>query len=75
MIKFSYATTTSINFLEGEANAIGTGGVNQNYVLGANSAPYISPSEYSTSQQLLADYNAQGSTIVELFILIDKKLL
>ena len=73
--KFAYATTTSINFSRrNEANAIGTGGVNQNYVLGANnSAPYISPNEYSTSQQLLADYNAQGGTLLltPLF-LIDK---
>nr|WP_314839023.1 SusC/RagA family TonB-linked outer membrane protein [uncultured Flavobacterium sp.] len=73
--KFAYATTTSINFSRrNEANSIGTGGVNQNYVLGANnSAPYISPNEYSTSQQLLADYNAQGGTLLltPLF-LIDK---
>ncbi|QZK91161.1 SusC/RagA family TonB-linked outer membrane protein [Flavobacterium sp. CHNK8] len=73
--KFAYATTTSLNFSRrNEANAIGTGGVNQNYVLGANnSAPYISPNEYSTSQQLLADYNAQGGTLLltPLF-LIDK---
>ncbi len=73
--KLFYATTTSLNFSRrNEPNAIGTGGVNQNYVLGANnSAPYINPNEYSTSQKLLADYNAQGGTLLltPLF-LIDK---
>ncbi|MES2804978.1 MAG: SusC/RagA family TonB-linked outer membrane protein [Bacteroidota bacterium] len=64
--KFTYSTTTSINFSRrNEANAIGTGGVNQNYVLGANnSAPYISPKDYSTSQQLLLDYQTQGGTLL-----------
>lgn len=73
--KLTYSTTTSINFSRrNEANAIGTGGVNQNYVLGANnSAPYITPSEYSTSAQLFADYGTQGGTLLltPLF-LIDK---
>ncbi|WP_338647528.1 SusC/RagA family TonB-linked outer membrane protein [Flavobacterium sp. KS-LB2] len=64
--KLTYSTTTSINFSRrNEANAIGTGGVNQNYVLGANnSAPYISPDDYSTSQQLLLDYQTQGGTLL-----------
>ena len=46
--KFNYNTSLTINYSENnEPNAIGTGGVNRNYVLGATAAvPYISPNSY-----------------------------
>ena len=46
--KFKYGTSISLNYSKNnEPNAIGGGGVNRNFVLGAyQSLPYISPSEY-----------------------------
>ena len=72
--KFTYATTTSVNFSRrNEPNSVGTGGVNQNYVLGANnSAPYIKPGDYSTPAQLLADYRANGTLLYTPLFLVDK---
>ncbi|MDI1257292.1 MAG: TonB-dependent receptor [Flavobacterium sp.] len=72
--KFNYATSVTLNFSRNNlATSLGTGGVNQNYVLGANnSAPYISPSEYTTSAQLLADYQASGTLALTPLFLIDK---
>jgi TonB-linked SusC/RagA family outer membrane protein len=73
--KFTYSTSSSINFSRSNVpGSIGTGGINQNFVLGANnSAAYIKPSDYTTSQQAYADYVAQGGTLLltPLF-LIDK---
>lgn len=55
--RFNYSTSVSINFSRrNEATNLGTGGVNQNFVLGANmSAPYLSPSDYVDSTKLVAD--------------------
>lgn len=46
--KFNYATSFSLNYSQSdEPNAIGTGGINRNFVIGANqSVPYISPASY-----------------------------
>jgi len=46
--KFKYGTNLSINYSESnEANAIGAGSVNRNFVLGATSGvPYVSPYSY-----------------------------
>ena len=46
--RFTYGTSLSLNYSESnEANAVGTGGINRNFILGANQAvPYISPFSY-----------------------------
>ena len=72
--KFNYSTNISVNFSRrNEATSLGTGGVNQNYVLGANnSAPYVSPAEYVDSAQLLEDYSNDGTLRLTPLFLIDK---
>ena len=47
--KFRYGTNVTMGFSRNdEPNAIGTGGVNQNYALGAFvSVPYLSPADYT----------------------------
>jgi TonB-linked SusC/RagA family outer membrane protein len=72
--KFNYATNFTINFSRrNEATNLGTGAINQNYVLGANSSvPYLSPNDYSTSAQLFADYNADGTLRLTPLMLVDK---
>lgn len=56
--KFNYATNVTLNFSRrNEATSVGTGGVNQNFVLGANnSLPYITPDMYQNSAQVNTDY-------------------
>lgn len=72
--KFNYSTNVSVNFSRrNEPGSLGTGGVNQNYVLGANnSLPYVSPSEYTGSQDLLELYNADGTLKYTPLFLLDK---
>jgi TonB-linked SusC/RagA family outer membrane protein len=72
--KFNYSSNVTINFSRrNEATSLGTGGINQNFVLGANSSvPYISPDDYSTSAQLFADYNADGTLRLTPLMLVDK---
>ncbi len=50
--KFKYGVSASLNFSKNdEPNAIGGGGVNRNFVLGAyQSLPYFSPSDYVFGQ-------------------------
>ncbi len=47
--KFNYATNISLNYSQSESpTSIGTGGVNQNYILGAfQGVPYLSPADYT----------------------------
>ncbi|MFV0247435.1 MAG: SusC/RagA family TonB-linked outer membrane protein [Tenacibaculum sp.] len=47
--KFNYGVSVSLNYSKNDIpNGIGSGAVNQNFVIGANaSLPYISPSEYT----------------------------
>lgn len=54
--KLNYSTNLSINYsTSDEPNSIGTGGINQNYVLGAyQSVPFISPDDYTTGAALLS---------------------
>ncbi len=54
--KFTYGTNITINYSESnEPNAIGTGGINRNFVLGAyQSVPYISPDDYTNGADLLS---------------------
>jgi TonB-linked SusC/RagA family outer membrane protein len=72
--KFTYSTTTSLNFSRrNEPQSVGTGGVNQNYVLGANnSAPYVRPGDYTTPAKLLADYRSNGTLLYTPLFLVDK---
>ncbi|MFN3753497.1 SusC/RagA family TonB-linked outer membrane protein [Flavobacterium sp.] len=72
--KFSYSTNISLGFSKSnEATSLGTGGINRNYVLGATlSAPYITPSEYTGSQQVFDLYNSDGTLLYTPLFLIDK---
>lgn len=72
--KFNYGTTLNLNWSRSnEASSLGTGGVNQNYVLGANnSAPYISPDLYTGSEDLLSLYQSDGTLLYTPLMLIDK---
>jgi TonB-linked SusC/RagA family outer membrane protein len=72
--KFNYSTNASINFSRrNEPTSIGTGGINQNFVLGANNGvPYLSPKDYSTPAQLLLDYRADGTLLRTPLMLVDK---
>lgn len=72
--RFNYSTSVSVNFSRrNEATSLGTGGINQNFVLGANNAaPYINPSDYTNAIQLNADYNADGTLLLSPLMLVDK---
>ncbi|MDI9257501.1 SusC/RagA family TonB-linked outer membrane protein [Flavobacterium sedimenticola] len=72
--KFSYSTTIGLGFTKNnEATNLGTGAINRNYVLGATlSAPYISPSEYTGSQEVLDLYNSDGTLLYTPLFLMDK---
>ncbi len=63
--KFNYSSNITINFSRrNEATSVGTGGVNQNYLVGANNGlPYISPSMWVNGRQTLTDY--QTDTIFD----------
>ena len=73
--KFTYSTNISLGFSKSQqATNLGTGAINQNYVLGATlGAPYLSPSEYTGSEQLFELYdNSGGSLLYTPLMLIDK---
>lgn len=72
--RFNYSTNVSINFSRrNEATNLGTGAINQNFVLGANNAaPYISPEDYIDTDTLVADYSADGTLLLTPLMLIDK---
>ncbi|WP_333877239.1 SusC/RagA family TonB-linked outer membrane protein [Flavobacterium sp.] len=72
--KFSYTTSLALGFTKNnEATNLGTGAINRNYVLGATlSAPYISPSEYTGSQEVLDLYDSDGTLLYTPLFLIDK---
>ncbi|MGH2665687.1 SusC/RagA family TonB-linked outer membrane protein [Flavobacterium sp.] len=72
--KFNYSTGVSIGFSKNnEATNLGTGAINQNYVIGAmQSLPYLSPSEYTGSQDLFDMYQANGTLLYTPLFLIDK---
>jgi len=72
--KFNYSLNTGIAYSKNNlATNIGTGGVNQNYVLGAMiSAPYISPDEYENSRQLYDKYSANSTLLFSPLFLLDK---
>ena len=68
--KFNYSTNLSINYsVSNEPSSIGTGGINQNYILGAyQSVPYISPDDYTNGADLLSPLSFTNTPL----FLIDK---
>lgn len=54
--KFNYGFNLSVNYSESEEPAaIGTGGINRNFVLGGlQSVPYLSPADYTNGEDLLS---------------------
>ena len=50
--KFNYAMNLSLSYSKSESpNSVGTGGINQNYILGAfQSVPYLSPDDYQPGE-------------------------
>ena len=58
--RFNYSTNFTLNWSQrNEASGLGTGGVNRNYVLGANSSlPYVSPDMWVSGQQTVDDYGS-----------------
>ncbi|WP_299128314.1 SusC/RagA family TonB-linked outer membrane protein [uncultured Winogradskyella sp.] len=52
--KFNYGTNLTVNYSTSEEpNSVGTGGINQNFVLGAfQSVPYLTPDDYVNGEQL-----------------------
>lgn len=72
--KFNYSTNITANFsVSNEAPNLGTGAINRNYVLGANSsAPFISPDEYQSGSQLLSLYQQDGTLVYTPLFLIDQ---
>lgn len=72
--KFNYEHSVSLGYSKNnQATALGTGGINQNYVLGATlGAPYISPNDYQNSEQLFELYSNDGTLRYTPLFLIDK---
>ena len=72
--RFKYSVNSAVGYSKSnEATGLGTGGINQNYVLGAyQSAPYVSPDEYQDPRQVLAAYRASGTLLLTPLFLIDK---
>lgn len=68
--KFNYGLNLSVNYSESEEpNSVGTGGINQNFVLGAyQSVPYLSSSDYTTGADLLSPLSFTNTPL----FLIDK---
>lgn len=54
--RFNYGLNLTVNFSQNdEPNAIGTGGINRNFVLGAyQSVPYLNPGDYTNGADLLS---------------------
>ncbi len=72
--KFTYSTNLMMGLSKNnEASSLGTGSINQNYVLGATlSAPYIAPSDYTGSADLVNLYYNTGSLLYTPLMLMDK---
>lgn len=72
--KFKFSVNTAVGFSKNnEAQSLGTGGVNQNFLIGASSgAPYMLPSDYTGSLDLFNAYAASGSMLLTPLFLIDK---
>ncbi|MFT5646836.1 MAG: TonB-linked SusC/RagA family outer membrane protein [Aureispira sp.] len=72
--KFKYQVNTSVGFSKNnEATNLGGGAINRNYVTGAFlSAPYVSPSVYTTPQSALDYFNNTPGLLATPIMLIDK---
>ncbi|MBC7743595.1 MAG: SusC/RagA family TonB-linked outer membrane protein, partial [Flavobacterium sp.] len=72
--KFNYTVNTAFGYSKNnEATTLGTGAINRNYALGAYlSAPYISPSQYTGSQDVYNLYQTDGTLLYTPLFLIDK---
>ena len=68
--KFNYGVNLSVNYSEsGEPNSVGTGGINQNFILGAyQSVPYITAADYVDGASLLSPLSFVNTPL----FLIDK---
>ena len=72
--KFKYTFGTAIGFTRNDQiGSLGTGGVNQNMIIGAyQGAPHLSPSMYQNSQQLFNLYETEGTLLLTPLFLMDK---
>ncbi len=72
--KLKYSVNTAFGYSKNnEATNLGGGAINRNYVLGAYlSAPYISPSQYTGSQQVFDLYQTDGTLLYTPLFLLDK---
>jgi len=72
--KFKYTINTAFGYSKNnEATNLGGGAVNRNYVLGAYiSAPYVSPSQWTGSQDVFDLYQSDGTLLYTPLFLIDK---
>ena len=72
--KFKYTVNTAFGHSKNnEATNLGSGAINRNYVLGAYlGAPYISPSQYTGSQNVFDLYQTDGTLLYTPLFLIDK---
>ena len=72
--KLKYSVNTSFGHSKNnEATNLGGGAINRNYVLGAYiSAPYISPDQYTGSQDVYDLYQSDGTLLYTPLFLIDK---
>jgi TonB-linked SusC/RagA family outer membrane protein len=68
--KFNYSTAVTANYsVSKSATSLGTGGVNQNYVIGAlQAAPYITPGDYIDGADLVNKASLENTPL----FLIDK---
>lgn len=72
--RLTYNTSLNANYSKStEAGALGTGQVNQNYVLGAlMSLPYLDPAEYDGTWQFVDDKYSQYNLGATPYMLMDK---
>jgi TonB-linked SusC/RagA family outer membrane protein len=72
--RFKYSMNSAVGYSKSnESTGLGTGGINQNIVLGAfQSAPYVDPTEYQGSREVLELYRNSGTLLYTPLFLIDK---
>ena len=72
--RLKYSVNTAFGYSKNnEATNLGGGAINRNYVLGAYiSAPYISPAEYTGSQDVFDLYQSDGTLLYTPLFLLDK---
>lgn len=71
--RFNYTVATSLGFSKNnEATALGTGGINNNLILGSFlGAPYVSPSEYQGGQSAFDYFNSTPGLLATPIMLMD----